>query len=51
MPLLKEPIIVRCETWINNALFYANNIEKFKNVIESINDDADFIPNFSVCVL
>lgn len=40
IPLPPEPIITRWGTWLNAALFHANNFEKFKNVIESLKDDA-----------
>jgi len=40
IPLPPEPIITRWGTWLDAALFYANNFEKFKNVIESLTDDA-----------
>ncbi|VVC44141.1 Hypothetical protein CINCED_3A005003 [Cinara cedri] len=35
-----EPIITKWRIWFNAALFYATNFEKFKNVIESLRDDA-----------
>lgn len=40
IPLPPELIITRWGTWLNAALFYANHFEKFKNVIESLTDDA-----------
>jgi len=40
IPLPPEPSITRWGTWINAALFYANNFEKFGNVINSLKDDA-----------
>lgn len=35
-----ETIITRSETWLNAALFYGNNFEKFKYVIKSLKYDA-----------
>ncbi|VVC39567.1 Hypothetical protein CINCED_3A022788 [Cinara cedri] len=35
-----EPIITRLGICLNVAIFYANNVEEFKNVIESLTDDA-----------
>lgn len=42
IPLPPEPIVTRWlnGTWLNAALFYANNFEKFRNVIDSLKDDA-----------
>ncbi|VVC29740.1 Hypothetical protein CINCED_3A018557 [Cinara cedri] len=39
IPLSPEPDMIRWRTWLNAALFYANNFEEFKNVIESLTDD------------
>ncbi|VVC38428.1 Ribonuclease H-like domain [Cinara cedri] len=35
-----EPIITRWGTWLNVALFYANNFEEFKNAIGSLTSNA-----------
>jgi hypothetical protein len=40
IPLSPKPSITRWETWLNAVFLYENNFEKFKNVIESLTDDA-----------
>jgi hypothetical protein len=36
IPLPPQPILTRWGTWIEAALFYAEHIGKFKNVVQSI---------------
>ncbi|VVC34378.1 Hypothetical protein CINCED_3A015122 [Cinara cedri] len=40
IPLPHKPIITILGTWLNAELFYANDFEEFKNVIDSLTDDA-----------
>ncbi|VVC36498.1 Hypothetical protein CINCED_3A018032 [Cinara cedri] len=45
IPLPPEPIITRWGTWLNTALFYANNFLEYKNIVESLMDDTTSIKN------
>jgi len=38
VPLPPEPVITRWGTWLNATMFYADNFETFKNVIENLDD-------------
>lgn len=43
LPLPPEPVITRWGTWLEAAIFYHENFQKIKAVIESFNDNADCI--------
>jgi len=38
-PLPPQLIITRCGAWLESAIFYADNFENFKNVIQSLQED------------
>ncbi|KAL4105112.1 hypothetical protein QTP88_020384 [Uroleucon formosanum] len=38
-PLPPQPIITRWGAWLESAIFYADNFENFKNVIQSLSED------------
>jgi len=38
-PLPPQPIITRWGAWLESAIFYADNFENFKNVIQNLQED------------
>lgn len=55
LPLPPQPVITRWGTWLNAAIFYSKNYEKFKNLILEFSDESNAIKeakkSFKNCVI
>ncbi|XP_031358786.1 uncharacterized protein LOC116182392 [Photinus pyralis] len=49
-PLPPEPIITRWGTWLEAAIFYANNYEKFAAVVRRLEDDAESVKKLKLLI-
>lgn len=50
LPLPPEPVITRWGTWLEAALFYAENFAKFVEVVDNLEDDAECVKKLKAIV-